>query len=428
MTRLELRNAEVNGRRVVPSRRALRSLARVLPLSSLGRLWLLGCLASMLVGCAGLRPIAFRQERLPKSPLKADSSLEQVVGYINHNAEQIDALRAPDVSIRANGLPLLSANLAAAKGQRLRLVVSSVIGNEVDLGSNDEVVWFWSKREQPHNLYYVSHEQLEQAREQMQIPFEPGWLLEALGLEPIDSTGLSLKRNPDGRHVELVSNHRLAGGQTFQKVAVVDVLIGQTVEHRLSDELGRPLAKAKLSDFRRVPKSDIVIANRVELDWPMTKMRLTLNLGRVEVNPSSIPKQIWELPQMQNCQLVNLGDNFPPVAGGGRPSVAARKTHDVSPSESGTTAPRVSKSAIARAGNEELDQRPSSSGGARARLDRDGASTARPQPGRRDPIDDAEPADDDDQEEAPPITQPLRKKRPLPQIESAVGDEWLDSH
>ena len=55
------------------------------------------------------------------------------------------------------------------------------IGPEVDLGSNDQLFWFWIKRSQPPAIYFCRHDQFATSRARQMIPIHPNWLIEALG-------------------------------------------------------------------------------------------------------------------------------------------------------------------------------------------------------------------------------------------------------
>src|SRR5262249_13984212 len=103
----------------------------------------------------------------------------------------------------------LMADIAVEKNRHLRIVVSSMGGNELDLGCNDDVFWFWAKRSPDRAVMYANHEQIDLVRDTLQIPFEPDWLMEALGVAAIPMEGTTLE--PVGNKTSrLVSNHVLA--------------------------------------------------------------------------------------------------------------------------------------------------------------------------------------------------------------------------
>ncbi|MFO0917320.1 MAG: hypothetical protein U0872_03275 [Planctomycetaceae bacterium] len=55
--------------------------------------------------------------------------------------------------------------IAVEKANHLRIIVSSFTGNEVDLGCNEDIFWFWAKRQRPAAIMYAKHDQLDTVRE-----------------------------------------------------------------------------------------------------------------------------------------------------------------------------------------------------------------------------------------------------------------------
>lgn len=267
------------------------------------------------VGCAGFGSFRLRQPNhmasVPKPRFSEDPQLEEVVDHLNRNVSKLHSWQANSVKIRANNLPGLSGSLVVEEGQHLRMVVNSLAGHEVDMGSNDDVFWIWAKRMEP-SYVYCRHEQIDVARQSLGVPFEPQWLMQALGVAPIDTRDLTMQIDASGQHARLVQPLLTAHGQPLQKVMVVDLVHGVITEHCIMDSRGQRIAVARLDDFRRDKASGAVLPHRVRLDWPQNQMSLVMNMGDVQINPASIPDQIWEMPSMRGVQVVDLGRARPP--------------------------------------------------------------------------------------------------------------------
>lgn len=263
------------------------------------------------VGCTGgMSAFRCRQPNsmasVPKPKFSQDPQMEEVVDHLNRNVDKLHAWRADRVKIRANNLPGLSGSLVVEEGQHLRMVVQSPLGHEVDMGSNNEVFWIWAKRMEPAYVY-CRHEQIDVARQSLGVPFEPQWLMQALGVAPIETRDLTMQIDPTGRQARLVQPLLTAHGQPLQKVMVVDLAHGVITEHCIYDGRGQKIAQARLEDFRRDKASGAVLPHRVRLDWPQNQMSLVMNMGEVDINPPGIPAQIWEMPEMRGVQVVDLG-------------------------------------------------------------------------------------------------------------------------
>jgi len=292
-----------------PRRVFCRSSADLWSLQILGALLMTGWLVS-LQGCAGINAFRFRNSReqlsaMPRPRFSDDPQLEEVVDHLNQNVRKLHSWQANSVKIRANNMPL-SGTLAVEEGQHLRLVVQSIVGHEVDMGSNDDVFWIWAKRMEP-SYVYCRHDQIEGARQALGVPFEPGWLMQALGVAPIDTKNLTMQIDPSGQHARLVQPVLTAHGHPIQKVMHVDLVRGVITEHSIYDARGARVAQAHLDEFRVDKQSGAVLPRRVRLDWPQNQMSLVMNLGQVEINSNSIPPQIWDMPHMPGVQMVDLG-------------------------------------------------------------------------------------------------------------------------
>ncbi len=266
-------------------------------------------------GCAGLRGLAFRKDEGPfgsRTPcaLSQTPTAEEVVQHVNRNVDKIQGWRASSVKIRAQSVPIpLNGMLYVERDRRLRLEVSALT-KELDLGSNDDLFWLWMKPRgpQPPAIFYAKHENMDVARQHLPIPFDPSWLMEALGVTPLSAENVQLEGEPGVAAIRLVSTHVLPDGVNVKKVVVVNACHGFVMEHSTYDPDGRPLVRALLQDYRRDPASGAVLPHYVKLDWPQAEMSLAMDLGHVEVNPAAIPASVWRMPQIPETPLVNLGD------------------------------------------------------------------------------------------------------------------------
>ena len=161
-------------------------------------------------------PFAAWQPPAPQV-LMTGSSLDQVITAVNDNAARIQSIQTNNASITVPGMPgipLLGGKIAAQRPGRFHLVAGTALtGDEVDMGSNDELFWFWVKRNEPPALYYARHNQFAGSAAQQLMPIEPQWLLDAIGFtefRPGDvHTGPTAARRRQGRNqVGHADSHR----------------------------------------------------------------------------------------------------------------------------------------------------------------------------------------------------------------------------
>ena len=272
------------------------------------RLVLLSCLVlAALPGCAMKNWVRHRNHEAHSQVFTKTATLDEITDHLNQERSRVMGWRSTDVRIKATGegiiAPSLSASICVQSPRNLRLMASSPLGTEVDFGSNTDRFWFWAKRQEPKILMTGSHEGLGQ-QQVLPIPFPPAWLMEALGVVPLDTTGVRME--PDettAARVRLISATS-DGGRAAKRVMVVDLSRGQVIEHALYDEADNLVASAAMSDFRQ-EANGVTLPHHIELNWPETKSVLKLQIGKVDVNPK-IDAQTWKLPSYPNYEVVDL--------------------------------------------------------------------------------------------------------------------------
>ncbi len=246
---------------------------------------------------------------LPPSP-----TLEQVIATVNGNSSQIQSFVSTRASIGGSGFPSLPANIAFERPRRFRLRAGGITGTELDLGSNDELFWFWLKRNQPPAMYFCRHDQFAASPARQAIPFEPGWLIEALGVAEIDPAlphqGPTLLPN-DRLRVDTILNTP-EGPAT--KVMILDGSQGWILEQYLYDSRRQLLASSIASQHRIDPLTGRVMPRVVTIRCPPAQLTMRIDLGNVEINRApGDPASLWTMPSYPNVPLVDLADprNFP---------------------------------------------------------------------------------------------------------------------
>ena len=245
---------------------------------------------------------------LPASP---PPTLEQVIDVVNRNSSQIHSFSTSHASISGSGFPSLSTSIAFERPQQFRLRASSIVGAEFDLGSNDELFWFWLKRSDRPAIYYCRHDQFAGSRAQQMTPFEPRSLIAALGVVEFDR-GLpnSLTYLPNDRlRIDTIRN--TPEGPTA-KITILDGSQGWVLEQHQYDAHRRLVARSIASGHRQDPLTGLVMPTVVQIDSPAAQLSLRIDLGNVEINRLSGDRaSLWTMPTISNTPAINIGDpNF----------------------------------------------------------------------------------------------------------------------
>jgi hypothetical protein len=246
--------------------------------------------------------------------LPPTATLTDVVNTINANTAKIQSLATDDSSISVPFMPSLRARLYLDRPRRFRLLGETMLtGQEVDLGSNDDIFWFWLKRNPQPSVFYCRHDQFATSLARNMLPVEPDWVIEALGIVTLDPAGQHSApvRSGQGRLRIETAVSTVRGPMT--RVTEVDEYQGWIVGQHLYDSQRRLVASTVASRHGREPVTGVVLPARVEIQTPATdtspQFSLRLDLKNVRVNqlPTN-QEQLWTLPNYAGSTPVNLAD------------------------------------------------------------------------------------------------------------------------
>ena len=255
-----------------------------------------------------------RQQQAEIPVYSETSSKQELIRALNANIEPLAAWRCTNARVIPRGgilgLVALTAHVAVERPRNFRMRVGAMGKSMADLGSNDERFWFWFDGNPDRRTFTVRHEDTEYAQRRLQIPFEPDWLLEVLGVVPLDPDEFQMiDEGGDRGTVSLVSERMTAGGRIVRRVILVDARHRVIIGHALFDgsQNSRGLiAKATLSNYRQDHETGLVLPARIDLDWPQAELSLTMILNQVDVNPTHLPEQMWAMPEIPNYPLYEI--------------------------------------------------------------------------------------------------------------------------
>ena len=252
------------------------------------------------------------------SVLATGASVPQIIAAVNQNTARIQTYAANNATITVPGMPgpMLQGNIAIERPQRFRLRAGTALsGPELDLGSNEQLFWFWVKRNVPPALYYTRHDQYMTSAARQVLPVEPSWLMDALGLITLDPN--AAYEGPFARSdgsLELRGQVATPSG-TMSRVVVVDPTRAWVLEQHLYDPAGKPVASAVAQRHRYDPINQISLPERVAITVPGAQLALTLDMGQIVVNQPVGDGQMFALPVIDGFPAVDLSTLGPPPIG-----------------------------------------------------------------------------------------------------------------
>ena len=259
--------------------------------------------------CGGATCHLWSQPQVPAAPTRfaTPPSLDEALGAVNENTRRVSQLQTDSALLTIAGVPAkLRASIAMEQPQRFRLQ-ARVFSPELDLGSNDELFWFWAKSNPDRALYFARHTDYVQSGASRLLPVEPQWLIEAFGLIRLDQD--MFYEGPFSRDdgtFEIRSTSPGVAGRVARSL-VIDGKYGWIVEQTVTDEMGQVLAHVKASEHRFDPVSGASLPHQIAIELPQTNLALQINVSDYSINQLyGDPAELWSLPPMDGYELVNV--------------------------------------------------------------------------------------------------------------------------
>jgi len=150
--------------------------------------------------------------------VKENTELIASIEKINKNIDAINYLFYKNIKIKLkNGLLFnAKAKLSFKKDDNIRIVVDNFFGKQMDIGSNKELFWFWSKYNDPPFHYIFKHKDLKEAN--LKAFLAPEWILESMGFKKISVENIvfvesigkgkgikQLRKSPSGENISIIT-------------------------------------------------------------------------------------------------------------------------------------------------------------------------------------------------------------------------------
>jgi hypothetical protein len=273
-------------------------------------------------GCTWLRnfrPFQPHVENPPPVAFQATPTRDQVIATLNANTSRVQTLHSQG-SMSIAGVPALTAEIAVERPRRFRFRAGTgLLGLELDVGSNDELFWFWAQRSPQPGVFFARHDRFAVSRARSMIPLEPATLVEALGLVELDPLGQIEGPVPLGSdRLEMRIRTPTAAGE-FTRVLYLHHQYAWVVEQHLYGPQGQLLATTKASEYEYYPTAGVSLPHEISVQVPDGQLAFSLNLPRHSINqPGAVDATTFDLPQEQlaNYQFYDIASpNFVPPGG-----------------------------------------------------------------------------------------------------------------
>ncbi len=228
----------------------------------------------------------------PPPPTLSDSpDLAEVAEALNRT-DAVRQLATNSASVKvlsAPSLPSLSATVQLERDRKFRLRASLpiVMGQGLDVGSNDELFWFEAPEGIRRKLYYARHDEYREQLHRAVLPVDPTWLIEAIGLVHLDPDTVTSgpERRADGK-LEIRSTMAMPHGD-YQKVLHVQHPGGYVTHQFLYAPDGRMVAASEATNHRFDETHQCALPHRIRFDLIPSQgppMSMQIDVGAYLVN------------------------------------------------------------------------------------------------------------------------------------------------
>lgn len=291
-------------------------------------------LVALMVAVAGCNnwPHWRRDQDQVKQFDQRSPTAEQLVAYLNRNAQKVQGLECRKAFIDATQGSQsvgMDATILCQRPRDFRLVGEVVGHPEVDMGSNSQEFWYWVKRAEPSYVYHCSYDDFRRGV-RMPFPFQPEWVMEALGVATYDETKRYQVRETQNS-IELIDQATSPQGQPVRKVIVfgrgpASTGKPQVTAYLLQDAAGKEIASAYVSEVQLDQASGATVPRKVRLVWPAEKveMKITLNNIRVGGFEPQRAAGVFSRRNLANLPSYDLARGPDSPAGAGQPQPLQR--------------------------------------------------------------------------------------------------------
>lgn len=301
------------------------------------RLLVAAALLAPAAGCGLIDKIGNSGKKPPGTPVQQVSSA-QLVEYLNAQASRLESVTYEDANVTAKqgllSMPSLHGNLAATQPRNFRMRgQGGMVASKIDLGSNENQFWLYIDAPTVRPTYvFASHSDFETGRARIPegIPFEPDWVMQALGMTrfPTDVKYDPVKLDEKARTYTLSWPATTPNGMPIRKEIVFAADDAdssrhqpQVKQHTIRDVKGKLICSADIKRATTVsvggtdPRSGqslvVQYPTHVVLRWVEQRFELDMTLGGGKVNPQLTSDQIqkhFSRPNIPGATPINLAE------------------------------------------------------------------------------------------------------------------------
>lgn len=223
-----------------------------------------------------------------KTPINTDTSLPPVVKEINDRNAAIGSFSCDDLEIKvwqSGHRYRLTGVMYYEKPKNFRLQIDSIMGRELDLGSNQDMFWYWSRRDKNPGLHYAKHEDFIKTK--LKTPFNPIFMKATLGLEVFEPK--NAKFTESDKDVMITYAGFGGTGRPVLYSAFVNKDKKRIDGYLVTDEKGKVLVSCEIQEHSGYNPKSILYT------WYEEDKVMLMKFGKTVTNPK-LKASYWGMP------------------------------------------------------------------------------------------------------------------------------------
>jgi len=171
-----------------------------------------------------------------------------------------------------------------------RLELNSFFGKELDLGSNDKIFWYWSKRDRRPGVYWAYYEDFYKTR--LKNPFNPMFMRATFGIENIDlKDSIFSQNNVD---FMLTQKRKNSNNETIFFSIIINKYREQVDGFIISDANGVSLATCEIQK-----RNNDDIPSKILYKWNEEKKTMMIDLSDCFIN-QNLNQSAFKIPDIDS--------------------------------------------------------------------------------------------------------------------------------
>lgn len=221
-------------------------------------------------------------------PIEYDENLL----ILNSRNEKITSIFYEQIDLETKGIHV-SSHISYEKPNNFRMINSSFLGKETDIGSNQDYFWFWSKRMQPPALFYSSHVNLYKTN--LRTPFHPVWMMDIIGINSINLKDALVFKHKD--NIVVSRNDISVTGKRITRVYLIDPQKMAFCGHYIYDKHDQIIVSAEIFEYHEV--DGYFLPKKITINWFEENIQVKWVLQKPAIN-KTININSWIMPHISN--------------------------------------------------------------------------------------------------------------------------------